>query len=96
MNGYILGIITLVFLVIITIVSNYVFILTTNQIKELWLGTILAGFLFGFIRFSLLDLDGDLQNSIFLPAAVFALWYFLTQYTANMINKDSDANVIRN
>jgi hypothetical protein len=77
-------------LIIILIVSNYAFILTANQMNELVGGTILLIFA-AMIRDHLLNLDGD----AFLPAFIFMLWYFATKTTANLINIDRDADIIR-
>ena len=94
MIGYIFGIITLVILVAFTISSNYSFILSNRQVHELWIGTLLAIILLGFVRAKLLNLD-PIASYIFVPAALFAVWYILTKLSANMINKDQNANIIR-
>jgi len=94
MIGYIFGIITLVILVAFTISSNYAFILSNRQVHELWIGTLLAIILLGFVRAKLLNLD-PIASYIFVPAALFAVWYILTKLSANMINKDQNANIIR-
>lgn len=82
-------IIIIAFIIIITLLSNYMFILTQEQMKELIVGTFLL-MLFTYGRNKFLDLEID----IFLPAILFMVWYFITKLTANIINKDND--VIRN
>lgn len=77
-------------LIIILIVSNYIFILTANQMNELVGGTILLIFA-TLVRDHLLNLKGD----VFLPAFIFMMWYFVTKTTVNLINIDRDADIIR-
>ena len=92
--GYIVGIITFIYLILITITANYTFILTHNQVNELWLGTIFAIIIFGFIRIKLFSLD-NFDVNLLIPAALFALWYSLTTITSNIINFDKNSNTIR-
>lgn len=78
-------IIIIISLICITIISNYVFILTEKQMNELIIGT-LSLILMTYIRNKLLNFEID----TFLPALLFMIWYFSTTLTANLINKDGD------
>lgn len=94
MIEYIFAIIIIVLLVFITITANYVFILTEKQIKELWIGTILMIILLGYLRSKFLELY-PIDKYLFVPTGLYVIWYILTKITSNLINKDSDANIIR-
>ncbi len=92
MIGYIFGIGIVVILLAVTISSNYALILTERQVKELWISTFLMIILLGYVRSRMLDLE-PMSNYVFIPAGLYVLWYFLTKFTANLINKDD--NIIR-
>ena len=85
------GIGIIVLLVIISIISNFTYILTEKQFKELWISSILMVILLGYIRAKILNLE---WTDIFVPTFLYIIWYFLTKLSANLINKDDD--VIRN
>ncbi len=89
MIGYILGIGIIVLLLIITLISNYSFILTKRQVKELWISTILMVILLGYIRAEILQLE-PIDVYLFVPAFFYMLWYFFTKLSANSINRDED------
>jgi hypothetical protein len=94
MIGYIFAIVIIIFLIAVTILSNYVFILTNQQVTTIWVSTLLMIILFGYVRSSLLELE-PMSLYLFMPAGLYVIWYFLTKFTANMINKDTEAGVIR-
>jgi O-antigen/teichoic acid export membrane protein len=94
MIGYIFAIITTVFLITITITSHYLSILNSNQVKTLWISTILMIILLGYVRSTVLNLE-PISLYIFMPAGLYTVWYILTKSSANMINKDSETGIIR-
>ena len=74
-----------IILVITSIISNYIFILTEKQIKELWIGTILMIVLL-FSRNEMLNMETDL----YILPMMYLIWYILTRVSANIINRDED------
>ena len=89
----ILTIIIIIFVILfITILSHYVFILTNQQVRELWISSILMIILLGFVRVYILKFD---MNLIFLPVVLYIIWYFLTKMSSNLINKDYESDIIR-
>jgi hypothetical protein len=94
MIGYIFAIITIVFLITITITSHYLLILNSDQVKTLWISTILMIILLGYVRSTVLNLE-PISLYIFMPAGLYTIWYILTKSSANMINKDSETGIIR-
>lgn len=88
MLGYIFGIVLAVILIVVTIVSNYTFLLTQKQMYELWISTILMMVLFGYTRTYFLKL-APMSNYIFIPTTLYVIWYLGTKVMGNIINKDS-------
>ena len=94
MLEYILLIIAIFLLIITFIASNYSFILTTTQSKEVIAGGILSIILFGLLKPKLLRTNITIID-IIVPASVFIIWFLATKITCNLINKDIDYPMIR-
>jgi hypothetical protein len=93
MYEIILGLFLIFILISITIISKYIFILTYYQIKELWISTILFIILFGYLRSYILEFNSIIKY-IIIPSFMYVIWYILTKYTANLINRN-ESNIVK-
>lgn len=77
-------------LIVYSIIGMYA--LTTRNVGEMLLSTLLFAFLMGYIRLKVLnyELSKDEQiEMIMLPTLVYLNWYFLTHLSVNQTNTHS-------
>lgn len=78
---------TVILALVITLIGNYIFILTKKQLIELWIGTALF-----IIVVSIYSSFTEIN--IFSIAFFFLMWFSITRIGTNLLNKDND--IIRN